>query len=229
MKKLLVLIGLVIVTILSGCTRSLYVAYQADAARLSNASTLEKFSLGVAKFEDKRAWVEGGNPKSESFVALQGPWKFGLTYKETEYVPVKDILQDLLVQELMKAGFKAKALDKVLSKSNSNAIKELSRDNAIDYVLCGQLLTFEFVNEEGVWTVTSRRSATSNINLFKADNTEAVIDTVIAETDREGEGMGVLHSTNVEKLMDRVFKKVAQQVIQKISDKISPSQPEEHK
>ncbi|TAL25214.1 MAG: hypothetical protein EPN94_05710, partial [Nitrospirae bacterium] len=117
MKKLLVLIGLVIVTILSGCTRSLYVAYQADAARLSNASTLEKFSLGVAKFEDKRAWVEGGNPKSESFVALQGPWKFGLTYKETEYVPVKDILQDLLVQELMKAGFKAKALDKVLSKS----------------------------------------------------------------------------------------------------------------
>ena len=229
MKRLLVLIGLVVVTMSSGCTRSLDVAYQADTARLSNATTLEKFSLGVAKFEDKRAWVDVGNPKSESFVALQGPWKFGLTYKETEYMPVKDILQDLLVQELTKAGFKAKALDKVLSKSNSSTVKELSRDNATDYILGGQLLSFEFVNEEGMWTVTSRRSATLNMNLFKADNTEAVIDTVITETDREGEGMGVMHSTNVEKLMNRVFKKVAQQVIQKASDKISPSQSQEQK
>lgn len=230
MKKLLaVVIGLVVGTLLCGCTRSLDFAYQSDAARLSNAAELEKFTLGVAKFEDKRAWVEEGNSKSESYVALQGPWKFGLNYKETDYVPVKDILQDILVQELTKAGFKAKALDKVLSKSNAQSIKELNKDQVCDYVLGGQLLAFEFVNEMGVLTVTSRRTATLNFNLFKGGNAEVLIDTVINETDREGEGMGVLHSTNVDKLMNRVFKKVAQQIIQKTSEKISPSQSQEQK
>lgn len=224
MKKLFVLIGLFVITASSGCTRSLDVTYQADAERLSNAATLQKFSLGVAKFEDKRAWVEEGNPKSESYVALQGPWKFGLTYKGIDYTPVKDILQDLLVQELTKAGFKAKALNMVLSKANSNIIKELSREDATDYIIGGQLLSFEFVNEQGIWTVTSRRNVTLNMNLFKADNPEAIVDTIITENDREGEGIGVLHSTNIEKLMNRVFKKVAQQVIQKTVDKIALSQ-----
>lgn len=230
MKKLLALvIGLVVGTLLSGCTRSLDVAYQADAARLSNATAVEKVTLGVAKFEDKRAWVENGNPKSESYVALQGPWKFGLSYKGAEYVPVKDILQDLLVQELTNAGFKTKTLDKVLSTANAQSIKEFNQDQAFDYILGGQLLAFEYVNETGMWTVTSRRSATLNFNLFQGGNAEVLIDTIINETDREGEGMGVMHSTNVEKLMNRVFKKVAQQIIQKTSDKISPAQSQVQK
>ncbi|GFE59278.1 hypothetical protein [Geobacter sp. AOG1] len=222
--KWLVVIGLIVVAFSSGCTRSFDVAYQADAARLSNATELEKYSLGVAKFEDKRAWVEEGNVKSESFVALQGPWKFGMTYKETDYIPVKDLLQELLVQELTKAGFKAKALDKVLSKSNAQSIKELNKEQTSDYIIGGQLLSFEFVNETGFLTVTSRRNATLNLNLFDGKSSDVLIDTVINETDREGEGMGVMHSTNIEKLMNRVFKKVAQQVIQKTADKVSQSQ-----
>lgn len=209
---------------MSGCTRSLDVAYQSDAALLPNAAALEKQTIGVAKFEDKRAWVEAGNPKSESFVAQQGQWKFGLTYKETEYMPVKNILQDLLVQELTKAGFKVKAIDKVISKSNSQSIKELNQEQASDYVLGGELQAFEFVNETGIFTITSRRSATLNFNLFNGKSAEALIDISISETDREGEGMGVLHSTNAEKLMNKVFKKVAQQIIQKTSEKVSQSQ-----
>lgn len=231
MKKMnyLVAIGLVVVAFLTGCTKSLDVAYQTDATRLSNATALEKYSLGVAKFEDKRAWVEEGDVKSESYVAMQSPWKFGLTYKETDYMPVKDILQDLLVQELTKAGFKAKALDKVISKTNIQSIKELGIDQASDYVLGGQLLAFEFVNDTGVWTVTSRRSATLNLNLFDGKNSDVLVDTVITETDREGEGMGVMHSTNVDKLMNRVFRKVVQQVIQKTADKVSQSQSQAQK
>lgn len=221
-KLLLVIIGLVAGTLLGGCTRSLDVAYQADAARLSNATALEKITVGVAKFEDKRACVEAGNQKSESFIAQQGTWKFGLTYKETEYMPVKNILQDFLVQELTKAGFKAKALNKVISKSNSQSINELSQDQVSDYILGGELQVFEFVNETGILTITSRRSAALNLNLFNGKNAELLIDTTITETDREGEGMGVMHSTNIEKLMNRVFRKVAQQIIQKTSDKISP-------
>jgi len=40
-------------TLLSGCTHSIDVSYQADAVRLTNASALEQVTVGVAKFEDK--------------------------------------------------------------------------------------------------------------------------------------------------------------------------------
>jgi hypothetical protein len=223
MKKLFVVaLGLVIMMLASGCTRSLDVAFQSDTARLSNAAELEKVTIGVAKFEDKRAWVEAGDMKSESYVALQSPWKFGLTYKETDYMPVKDIVQDLLVQELTKAGFKAKALDVVLTKTSLQSLKNINKDPAYDYVLGGQLLIFEFVNETGMWTVTSRRSVTINLILFNGKNSDVLIDMVLTETDREGEGMGVMHSTNADKLMNGVFKKVTQQIIKIASEKIAP-------
>jgi uncharacterized protein (UPF0335 family) len=152
---------------------------------------------------------------------MQGPWKFGLTYKEKEYVAVKSIIQDLLVKELNNAGFKAKAVDKVVSKTNQDGLKEAFTDKSMDYYLGGQILTFEFVNETGIVTVTSRRSATINLNLYKNPNLVPAVDVAIVETDRENEGLGVLHTTNIKKLMDRVFRKVAQQITTKIAEQVS--------
>ena len=220
----LAVIGLVAVAYLSGCTRSLEVAYQADAARLSNAAALDKITLGVAKFEDKRAWFEEGNPQSESYVSMQGPWKFGLTYKETDYMPVKDIIQDVLVQELTKAGFKAKAVDKVLSKSNSQSIKDIRQDQASDYILGGQILAFEFANQPGMWTVTNRRSVILDINLFKSGDAQLIMETPIAETVSQEYAMGVSHSVCAYNLINEVLKKAVRQIIQKTAESISQKQ-----
>jgi hypothetical protein len=100
----LAVLGLAFVVFLSGCggARSFKAEYQAESAPLSNAVALEKITVGIAKFEDKRALVEANNPQSEGYVSTHGSWKFGLTYKETEFTPVKDVIQDILVQEMPK-------------------------------------------------------------------------------------------------------------------------------
>jgi hypothetical protein len=205
------------------CTRSFPIVYepQPQTQGLADAAEMGKVTIGVAMFEDKRSWINPSDSKSESFIAMQGPWKFGLTYKEKEYVAVKSIIQDLLVKELNNAGFKAKAVDKVVSKTNQDGLKEAFTDKSMDYYLGGQILTFEFVNETGIVTVTSRRSATINLNLYKNPNLVPAVDVAIVETDRENEGLGVLHTTNIKKLMDRVFRKVAQQITTKIAEQVS--------
>ena len=190
-------IGLVLVggLMFGGCTRSLEVSYVGDIARLSHPA-LQRYSLGIGKLDDKRPWVDPADAKSESYIALAGPWKFGVTYKETDYVPVKDMLQDLLLQEFTSAGFNAKPLDRVLSKGNLDSVKSLPQSQSTDYVLGGQLLAFEFVNEQGVFTITSRRTITLNLNVFRGGDGQLLVDDTLTETDREGEGMGILHSTD---------------------------------
>jgi hypothetical protein len=150
-KNYLVVIVLIAVSFLTGCisSRSMNVAYKADSELLSNAAAFDKITLGIAKFEDKRALVKKEDPQSESYVGANGPIKIGVTYKETEYTPVKDMVQDILVQEFARAGFKTRAIDKALSNSNAQSIKDLNPDQAIDYVLGGQILTCEFETAEG--------------------------------------------------------------------------------
>jgi|SRR6185369_5426727 len=210
--------------LLSGCTHSIEVSYKADAARLANATALEQVTVGVAKFEDKRAWVEAGEPKTESFVSQAGIHKFGLTYLEKDYFPVKDLIQDVLIKELTLAGIKAKALDLVLSKSSARGAADLGKD-AGDYQVGGQILAFDFNNQPGMITVTSRRTAIVNLNLYRRGETQPCLDQAISEMDTKDYVMGVTHSVNVENLVNEVFRKVAHQMVQRTAEKIA-AQPQ---
>jgi hypothetical protein len=213
----LVYAGLVLT--LAGCTRSINVAYQTGAARLPIASP-EKATLGVAKFDDKRTWVDKEDPKSGSYVAQARNWRFGITHDEKEYTPVADLIQKILLTELTNAGFSVKGVDRVLSKQNKQEIIKLEDQNRFDYLLGGEILVFEFVNEEGFWTITSRRAATISLVLVRTKDGENTIDKLFSESQREGEGIGVLHSTNVDKLVNGVFKKVAGQIVQEVAMKL---------
>lgn len=218
-KWLVVYCGIILIS--TGCTRSIPATYNADMARLNNASALANVSLGVAKFNDKRAWIDTDDSKSESFIAMQGNWKFGITYKDKEFSPVKDVIQAIFIQEFTNAGINAKPLAQVISKQNINQIRELSEKDKVDYVIGGQVLVFEFVNEKGILTVGSRRSVTINLIMIKTNGEKVLLDTTYSETQNEKEGMGVLHSTNVDKLMNILVKKVVKQVIQEVASKMA--------
>jgi hypothetical protein len=217
--SLLIYVGIIL--ILTGCTRSISATYNADMTRLSNANALANVSLGVAKFEDKRGWVNADDSKSESYIAMQSPWKFGITYQDKEYTPVKDVIQTIFIKELTNAGINAKPIAQIISKQNINHVRDLSEKDKIDYIIGGQILVFEFVNDTGVWTVGSRRTVTLNLIMVKMNGEEVLLDTNYNETQNENEGMGVLHSTNVDKLMNIVVKKVIKQVIQEVATKMA--------
>jgi hypothetical protein len=213
------LIGLAVGTM--GCTRSLELSYAPALERFDNAVLVEKIPLGVARFKDKRSWVEKGDTKSESFIAQAGAWKFGLSYKGREYVPVGDIVQDLFIQEFGRAGLTARPIEQVLGRDDRKGLVEQARRQDFQYALGGDILVFEFVNEDKFFTIDSRRSVSLAVTLLKVPSEDPVLDTVVSETDRESEGLGILHSTNLDKLMTRVFKKVVQQVAEQIAAKLA--------
>src|SRR3989442_3102824 len=89
---------------LTGCTRSLEISYAPALYRLPQADSLQGIVLGVAKPEDRRATVVQSDPDNLTYVMRQGAWRFGLTYKGREFVPVADLVQMLFVEEFGRAG-----------------------------------------------------------------------------------------------------------------------------
>src|SRR5215831_15374294 len=75
-----VLVVLLALVAISACTRSLEMTYNPAAYQLPQANQLRSVALGIAKFEDKRSWIDRSEPESLAYVMQQGAWKFGLTY-----------------------------------------------------------------------------------------------------------------------------------------------------
>lgn len=205
----------------AGCTRSIEYVYQSEMKPLSDAGKLSGVTVGIAKFDDKRSWLEPGNEKSASFIAQQGTWKFGLDHKGQNFAPVARIVQDIFVDEFGRAGIKAKAIDEVVSKKNQNVAKSVGEKSGVDYVIGGEITVFEFVNETGVWTVTARQSVILSVLLQSARDSRVLMDENFAESNRKNEGVGVAHTTNVEKLMNGAFKTVVQNVIERTASKLA--------
>lgn len=196
--------------VLSGCTRSIATKYN-EGLTLEN-NNLEGKAILVEKFEDQRAWIDAEDIKSQSFIAQQGPWKFGLDYDGQEFFPVNSMLQDIFVRELIALG------------SNASASTE---EIDADYTLSGAIMNFEFENETGIVTVTSRRHIALAVTLVDKQGNAVFTNELFNELHREGEGMGVMHSTNVTKLMDGVLKKVLINVVEKINTELAYSSDED--
>lgn len=199
-------VGLFVVSasmfLMAGCTRSIDVHYVDGFDGRSDIKASSKQKVSILPFVDERSWVDKSNEQSRSFVGKGGSWMFGLTYGQRQFVPVSSLVQTLFVDEFNAAGYDAVASSEASPDSN--------------YVLSGRIVTFEFENETGVLTVTSRRSVTLALTLSGKNGSKLVDNQLFSENDRENEGLGVLHSTNADKLLNRAFKKVVGDVLTKV-------------
>lgn len=218
-----VLISLPALAMLAGCggAMSLEMNYAPSLYRLPQADQWKGIGLGVAKLEDRRASIDRAELQSLGYVMQQGAWKFGLTHNGREHVPVADLVQGLFVEEFTRAGVEAKPIPKILTKDNVTEVRDTGQEAGVAYVLGGRILVFEVVNEVGVWTVTSRRSITLEINLVRVQGGNVVLDNNVALTDRQDEGMGIRHTTNVDRLMNNVFRRVVTQVVEQVTAKLA--------
>lgn len=115
------------------------------------------------------------------------------------------------------AGFKVKNIDLIPSSQDRQTLMNISNNESVDYILGGEILSFEFANDAGVWTVTSRQTVTLSLNLISADGNVVFSNSTFSDSNSENEGMGVLHSTNIDKLVNKVFKNVLVKVFKEIS------------
>ena len=216
------LIGMIV--LISGCTRSFKTNYKIGDLQLSGVDIPKNISIGITKFQDQRPWIEERNAKSKSFIAQNGVWRFGLSYNSVNYYPLNDFLQDIFVLEFNEAGLNSRKAGKEVTKNDVVILKELATIENVDCILGGQILTFEFANETGFWTVTSRRNVTLSLTLLKADGSELFKNLTFSDSSRENQGMVSVHSTNVDKLFNGLLKNVISQVLKTLSEKLSVSQ-----
>jgi len=214
------LAGLLAMTALPGCTRSMEMNYSPALYRLPQADQLASVVLGVAKLEDRRTTIDRSDLESLGYVMRAGAWKFGLTHQGKEYVPVADLVQALFVDEFKRAGVQARAVPKILTKDNLTDMRDAGEQAGAAYVLGGRVLIFEVVNDVGMWTVTARRSITLEINVVRVQGGDVVLDNTVSLTDKE-ESMAIAHSTSVDRLMNNVFRRVVTQVVEQVAAKLA--------
>lgn len=201
-------------TTLAGCTRSMDYEYHPNTYTVT---TPHKASIGVVRLEDKRSWVEGDNEKSQSYIMSAGLWKFGLTEKDKDYTPVGTIIRDILIEEMTADGLKAKPVDQTQGESVADA----ARKNQVDYVMTGDVQAFEVMNESGWVTIDSRRQVNINLSLYNAAGQLVDGPNNYANNAIMNEGMGVMHSTNVDKLFNEVLKPVMKRVIERVQTRVA--------
>lgn len=199
------ILALVAVSVaLGGCTRALVADYREGMSL--DANHINGQNLAVHKFQDKRAWIDGSDTKSQSFVGSQSPWKFGLKYKNVEYQAVSNVLQDVFIEEFKALGTNA-------FKAEDSSLSAFSLD--------GEILNFEFANEAGMWSVVSRRHVSLALTLTDPNGNVLMKNELFNEVNRENEGGVVRHSTNVDKLMTVALKKVVVAVVERTNAELA--------
>jgi len=213
-------VGLLTLAALAGCTRSLEMSYSPALYRLPQANKLKGIVLGVAKPEDRRASVVQSDPDNLTYVMRQGAWRFGLTYKGQEFVPVADLLQMLFVEEFNRAGVESTLIAKILTKDKIADMRAAGEQAGIPYVLGGRVLVFEITNDVG-WTVVSRRSVTLEVTLVRVQSGDIAFDNVVSAGNRDESAWGISHGTSVDRLMNSAFRQVVIQVVEQVAAKLA--------
>jgi ABC-type uncharacterized transport system auxiliary subunit len=213
-------LGLLALVALAGCTRSLEMTYSPALYRVPQADQLKGIVLGVAKPEDRRATVVQADPDNLTYVMRQGAWRFGLTHKGQEFVPVADLVQALFVEEFTRAGVESRPIAKILTKDKLADMRTAGEQAGIPYVLGGRVLVFEITNDVG-WTVVSRRSVTLEVTLVRVQSGEIAFDNVVSASNRDESAWGISHASSVDRLMNNAFRQVVTQVVEQVAAKLA--------
>jgi hypothetical protein len=210
-----------------GCGATSYMepleaAYNPALYRMPEADRWRGVVLGVARFEDRRSWIDHADPRSPAYVMQQGRSRYDLTVDGQQHIPVADLVQNILVAELGRAGVEAKPIPQVVTTDESAAIGEAGRQAGVGYLLGGRILVFEIVDEE-VMTMRPvhlyRRAVTLELRLVRVADGERLLDTTVSRLARSREGWGPIigdATINADRLLNSVFRQVVVEIVEKV-------------
>jgi hypothetical protein len=119
---------------------------------VSATTTIGKPAIGVARFLDKRSWVDESDPGSEGIIgefvtpsgSLGKGYRQGMTYQGKKFFPVKDFVQIVLVEQLRAAGFNARPIEEVISTNDRKAVEQAEQLAQVQFVLTGEIVEFQW-------------------------------------------------------------------------------------
>lgn len=172
-------------------------------------------TIGVMRFQDMRPQVALSRDPARSYIANMGALKIGLTHDSRPYMPVNELVQELLLSELGKLGVQTRKLDD--SASDVRGIQNAGRAGRVDFALGGQIMAFEFAANSGMWTVDGIQSVTFSLTMVRVGGPTLFENKLFTETRRENEGMAVMFPTLVDKLLNVALKNVLRQLVQEMA------------
>ena len=213
---LLVACSGLVVALSTGCTtRSFPGTYRGNLDLGGVSLPLDK-TIGVARFKDMRPQANLGTDPSKSYIANMGVVKIGLTYNSRAYMPVDELLHDILISELTKLGATARRLDTGAPIVDERSLQAAGRSARVDYALGGQIMAFEFGASSGMWTVDGFQTVTLSVTMVKVNGPTLFANKLFTDSHRENEGMGVLHTTLIDKLLNIALKNTLRRLVQEM-------------
>ena len=218
---ILTAIGIFFIT---GCTRTVPVSYHRDMARVPTSSKVSKdIKVGIAKFADKRSLVEENKPKSESYIFKRVAWRFGATFEGSDYYPVKDMVQKLLVDNFINSGINAKPINMVLSSKDKQDFHTIGKESGVDYIIGGEIMEFMFDYKDAFWYLIQRREATLNVFFGKVQGKAMLFENTFTKINSEN-AMVAVHANNADKLVNKVFNEIMGEILVQVIDRLSQGQ-----
>lgn len=198
----------------SGCAQSYPVHYRSG---LDMASPIlpPNESIGIGRFRDARPEARINSDPSKGYLSQSGPFKAGLTYEGRRYIPINELIQDLLIKELQSVGVDAKAIGGGQIALNRRDLTRLAHEAGTTYALGGQIQDFVFSYPEAdpsrffrLPKFTGNQTATLSLTLVRSSGVPLFEGKVFTDTHIENVGIVFGHTASVDKLLNIALKNV---------------------
>lgn len=210
------LLCFVLLAVLASCSTSYKVRYEPHRGVDVGAPALAGTRIGVLRPADARQWTQTFGTQAESWLFNQDGLTFGVTYDGREFTPIPELVQALLVKELRAAGVDAVAVDAAPNETDAAAIMSAGRTSKSDWLIGGRVLMFQFNYEKRMFSCLACRSATLEVWILRPEHGIVLLRRTYSFSDQEeGGGLG-FHEENTYKLLNVVFRRVADEVVNEV-------------
>lgn len=198
--------------LMTGCAvnNSIPVEYRGHVS--TDMTVTNTDSVGVTKWQDKRILAGGDDWLADKAVMRRGSATIGITSQGTDFVRVADFVRDNFIKELRAQGVNAKEIDVLPASNNAQLLKNIAFSNNVDFVVSGDLISFD-VNCHGGWTLECSRKVAISLTMIDKSGKQIMIRELFDATMVNNEGGAVLHSTLLDQITNNVMKDALEKAI----------------
>lgn len=161
---------------------------------------LSSVSIGVKLFSDNRSWIKPFGKEGEGFYGedpvvrefYDDKRRYGITYDNVPFIPVNELIQDVLVKELSAMGF---------------TVSKYSSTQSYDYVIDGVVAAFQGkVERNNLSRAKMRSMATLTMSLYDSASVPLIDEKKYVYFDRK-------NTMWVDKAADRLVNLVLREIV----------------
>ncbi len=197
---------LLLAVLITGCAVNKPIPVEYRGHISTGLSVTNHNSVGVTKWQDKRA-ISGINEKLVSLGIISKE----ITIEGTK-VRIADFVRDNFIKELKAQGVNVKEIDILPASSDKQTLKNIAVNNNVNFILSSDLISFD-VGFHGLWTLECSRKVAISITIIDENGNHIMLRELFDASMVNNEGMGILYSTMLDQITNKVMKDALEKAI----------------